>query len=444
MTKQIIRTLLICMIFCLLLSGCNSKQQTHVPKPLPTIERENTDMEYPKEPVFTADSLVYNIEDFGGNGNGRQDNSEALTAALECVSQAGGGTILFPRGTYRFTSPIVIDNLCTGTIMLTSNSSGSDAVTLTSGKDIDTDFITITAPNVHLNGIRIQNSSQKGASVHFASEKCVMTGCSVNQNNKNNPDAAIVVSGSGNKIGNCSFVGVSSIGYVMRITKLPGRECRNNSVTDSYFGGSMPKSLLINTQDSGNSPKETFISRNVFLFPAPGQIYVVAAESLSILNNMLDAATTSIMLNPDATGIKNVEIKYNYMGSSTYGVTGYEDRTDPPGGVVCDITNGGKADNVIIADNYSWCYYGVRIPSSNFTNFTIVNNYFVEANAAALYIKDCVNCRIEGNIFCPGSEAEYTIYIEKIDADSIIKNNTAGGKIQIPNLDDYKEDNFFG
>ncbi|WP_163712627.1 rhamnogalacturonidase [Mangrovibacterium lignilyticum] len=43
---------------------------------------------------------VYNVKDFGASGDGVQLDSEAIHAAIDAASQAGGGTVLFPAGEY--------------------------------------------------------------------------------------------------------------------------------------------------------------------------------------------------------------------------------------------------------------------------------------------------------------------------------------------------------
>ncbi len=60
--------------------------------------------------------------------------------------------------------------------------------------------------------------------------------------------------------------------------------------------------------------------------------------------------------------------------------------TDMPGGVVTDTSEGGSICGVMITDNYFWGYYGVRITSDRFTDFSIINNYFVESNGGSIIL----------------------------------------------------------
>lgn len=44
---------------------------------------------------------VYNVRDFGAEGNGNHDDTAAIQAAVDRASSAGGGTVFFPPGVYR-------------------------------------------------------------------------------------------------------------------------------------------------------------------------------------------------------------------------------------------------------------------------------------------------------------------------------------------------------
>ena len=42
----------------------------------------------------------YNVRDFGAKGDDKTIDSPAINRAIEAASQAGGGTVFFPAGTY--------------------------------------------------------------------------------------------------------------------------------------------------------------------------------------------------------------------------------------------------------------------------------------------------------------------------------------------------------
>lgn len=50
--------------------------------------------------LSASSQTVYNVRDFGAKGDGETLDTEAINAAIEKASQAGGGTIFFPSGTY--------------------------------------------------------------------------------------------------------------------------------------------------------------------------------------------------------------------------------------------------------------------------------------------------------------------------------------------------------
>ena len=42
----------------------------------------------------------FNVKDFGAKGDGVHTDSPAINAAIQAASEAGGGTVYFPAGTY--------------------------------------------------------------------------------------------------------------------------------------------------------------------------------------------------------------------------------------------------------------------------------------------------------------------------------------------------------
>lgn len=50
----------------------------------------------------------FDVRAYGASGDGRADSTRAIRAALDAASQAGGGTVYFPRGRYLITDALVI------------------------------------------------------------------------------------------------------------------------------------------------------------------------------------------------------------------------------------------------------------------------------------------------------------------------------------------------
>ncbi|MCA9116115.1 MAG: hypothetical protein KDA79_13590, partial [Planctomycetaceae bacterium] len=51
------------------------------------------------------ETAMGNVREYGATGDGTTDDTQALQHALN----DGDGTLTFPRGTYRITSPLVVD-----------------------------------------------------------------------------------------------------------------------------------------------------------------------------------------------------------------------------------------------------------------------------------------------------------------------------------------------
>lgn len=52
----------------------------------------------------------YNVRDYGAKGDGQGDDTAAFQAALDAATKAGGGTVLAPRGNYRFAGHLNVPN----------------------------------------------------------------------------------------------------------------------------------------------------------------------------------------------------------------------------------------------------------------------------------------------------------------------------------------------
>jgi polygalacturonase len=64
------------------------------------------------QPKSSADGSVFNVRTFGAAGDGQTLDTEAIQKALDACAKAGGGTVLFPKGTY-LSKPITLGNRTT-------------------------------------------------------------------------------------------------------------------------------------------------------------------------------------------------------------------------------------------------------------------------------------------------------------------------------------------
>ena len=79
-------------------------------------------------------STFYNVRDFGAKGDGKTIDSPSINKAIEAAAKVGGGTIIFPAGTYASYSVRLKSNIClqleAGAILLAAfpeNGIGYDA-----------------------------------------------------------------------------------------------------------------------------------------------------------------------------------------------------------------------------------------------------------------------------------------------------------------------------
>ena len=63
--------------------------------------------------VRAASPGEFNVRDFGARGDGQTDDTAAFQKALDTATQAGGGTVLAPRGNYRFAGHLTVPSAVT-------------------------------------------------------------------------------------------------------------------------------------------------------------------------------------------------------------------------------------------------------------------------------------------------------------------------------------------
>lgn len=122
----------------------------------------------PKRLSITVGTAFVNVKDptYGAKGDGSTDDTSAIQAAINAVEAAGGGTVIFPPGTYKTTAALVMDTA--GTTLL---GFGRPIIDVTS---TTVNGITITAES-HIQSIKVRcaeasasNSTGTGISISGA------------------------------------------------------------------------------------------------------------------------------------------------------------------------------------------------------------------------------------------------------------------------------------
>ncbi len=127
----------------------------------------------------TISELVYNVKspEFGAVGDGVTNDQAAIQAALSAASNAGGGIVFFPKGTYLTTSVIPLDNLVSmvgvgvDQSVIAINSATDRVFALFSSVALDSPFV--------IQGLTFQSAqANTGSQVYLqAACKCLVRGC---------------------------------------------------------------------------------------------------------------------------------------------------------------------------------------------------------------------------------------------------------------------------
>jgi hypothetical protein len=82
----------------ILISACNQKGESHRRNQVELPNQKNNRV---NEKIFTINSRTFNVLDYGAVGDDQTDNSEAFSACMKAVVEAGGGRMYIPDGVYR-------------------------------------------------------------------------------------------------------------------------------------------------------------------------------------------------------------------------------------------------------------------------------------------------------------------------------------------------------
>ena len=61
-----------------------------------------------EDAVAAPPPTVYDVTTFGAQGDGAADDTNAIQAAVDAANSRGGGTVVFPAGTFRITQALTI------------------------------------------------------------------------------------------------------------------------------------------------------------------------------------------------------------------------------------------------------------------------------------------------------------------------------------------------
>ncbi len=149
--------------------------------------------------LVTADLRWFSVRDYGALGDGSNDDSTAINAAI--TAAAGGGIVFFPPGTYRCAASVTLsaDNIIlmgcgASSIIKAANSLNADLVKTPTAATSIRNFCGIT--NLQLDGNRANQSS--GHVVHFYGTRyCFLDRCKI----VNAFDHALSLDGDGTGFG---------------------------------------------------------------------------------------------------------------------------------------------------------------------------------------------------------------------------------------------------
>ena len=361
-----------------------------------------------------AENKIWNVADFGAEGNGRADDYTALQRAVNTVIRAGGGTVYFPAGTYSISQTLRITMEGDAPVTLMANP-GLGATIVTDAK-VEGSVLYVNHPNVTVDYVSFsQNAKGNHAAVVLMSDHATLNNCSI-YSSEGNTAPLIQVFGSYNTLNAVGWGYASSTPHIVEFSKREGIVAYGNVLQDSYFGGGHTKCVLVTSEEDNAAQENLTIQRNVFLLPAVGQVEVRAAKNLTINDNMLDAGDINVLITPAKAGVDGIAITNNYCGSSNGGVH--------------VKTGNGALNNMIVSANYFWNPDCLLVDVNKCTGLSITDNYFVKTNGIAINLRSANGAFLEGNVVV-ALGGDLGLSIRSVDDDTVIQYNSFG-EVKVP------------
>lgn len=356
---------------------------------------------------------VVNVKDYGAMGNGVNDDTSAIQAAID-EALTKSGTVYLPPGNYRVTSQLDVD----GNGFITIQGAGGRTLQSTIDATILSGnvFEVTSLQCVRFSDIQIINHGTTGSNISFSSGE----GHSVSNmrlvNAAGNASDMLYYVGAYTEIARSSFVNLEPTAYAIRASAVTGKININTNIIDNNFGG--PGKGIIVDAATGNRAEGIKINRNIFITTGAEQITVKTVLHIDISHNMLDQGSESVILLDSAgLGLNGVYIKDNYISAAVDQLEGIginiPVRTD-------GVTNLNISDNMIAYNGY-----GIKM-GQNVSSAIISNNSFSDTNHSGILSAGSRSTTITNNTFQSTSES-LTISDGVAGGPFIIKDNQLVG-----------------
>lgn len=346
----------------------------------------------------------FNVLDYGADATGATDTTTAIQAAITAANAAGGGTIVFPKGTYLVgttTSLTLQSNISllgegsASIIKLANNSSISASSALFTA----TSKTGISVRNLYFNGNRANQTVLVGlfrvqTSSYVSFQNCTFVNC-------NNVCIYFTNASTFCSVTNCVLI--DSNGTNVKF----GTDCTDAIVANNlmYDTGTYASHSDGFVMSRFNTNRRITISNNIFNSPAGSgltmAIWLLCGVNIEVTGNIFQLSNmNAIQINAESA-MTDISITNNQLNSCLIGVT--------------DVTPGFNVTRLNIIGNV--------IQQTNQTNIAIVPTY------AGVFSYVCVNSNVlNGTMDGAAAKAiQINAPYSTISNNSIVMAGTMGG-----------------
>ena len=259
--------------------------------------------------------LFYNVKDdaYGATGNGSTDDTAAIQAAINAASAAGGGTVIFPAGTYKITVELSVS---AGVSLWGAAPAGAIISTSSATAHI---LNLATGAHREISGLTLKASVSNSGSAVFVATTV-------------NPDTHLQ---------DCIFDGTNHTSYLTKGHGLTFEDCTWLIKPTSNAPG-------FKQQDVATSANRTIFNRCLFKFTTSGAYTSAAGEGV--------IASQNVVLNACTFDLANMSSGTAYMLACEAALycTAIGNRvTTPAGGTVRLFRLGAVTKDVFIYEDFN-------------------------------------------------------------------------------------------
>ena len=398
-------------------------------------------------PVASNSATYVNVKDYGAIGNGVADDTTAINTALAVLNGTLGGTLYFPRGTYKITSTLVIPILVGGASRIRFLGEGF-ASTITPGSAMTT-MVKVLGSLTSIEELNFENSGGLATRAVQVGDTGSTPGLPASGQNvyiRGNRFSSFAVG-----IYAWDFTSIDVIGNVFvacTTSYYSGDNSNDSKIIGNFIQGGGPCLYFTRGGAGGQQAEGVIIAANTIFSNGTNSgsgIVFNGGLEIKIFDNVIGEVTQypssapgwGVELDGSTYPIAFAQVTNNWMGGSTTGAV--------KNGFGGFYTHGTVQSVKVMGNTIStFSGYGIDLDGAGVVDCVISGNTIYNVNTADISLNNPVRIFVKNNICnangVPGTT--YSIIEQTNTTQSIVTENTFLNKSPTKSTQSLYRDNF--